>query len=172
MEERKVQAAGTLREMRDTDTEAVLRILNESILTGQSTARTVCPTKEEWEDSLLPTGRYVCEENGELLGFVVLHPYSGRSCYSGVAEISVYVAARAQRRGIGGLLLQTLLEDAPKHGFWSLTSNIFATNSASCQLHEALGFRRVGYRERVVKTKSGEWMSIVIYELRLPDADE
>lgn len=157
---------GTLREMTDSDTENILRILNEAILEGNSTSRYVCPTKEEWEESLIPTCKYVYEENDKVIGFVVLHPFSNRPCYNGVAEISIYIVPEAQGKGIGKLLLQKVIEESEKYGFWSLTSNIFETNVASRRLHEALGFRKVGYRERLMKTRNGEWMSVVIYELR------
>ena len=166
-----MEKQGILREMTDSDTESVLSILNEAILEGNSTSRYTCPTKEEWEESLIRTCRYVYEENGEVLGFVVLHPFSKRPCYSGVAEISIYIAAKARRKGIGKLLLQKVVEESPKHGFWSLTSNIYETNTASRRLHEILGFRKVGYRERLMKTRNGEWMSVVIYELRRQEAE-
>ena len=158
---------GAIREMLASDTENVLSILNAAILEGNSTSRYVCPAKEEWEESLLGTCNYVYEENGAVLGFIALHPFSKRPCYSGVAEISIYITAEARGRGIGKRLLQKVIDESAKHGIWSLTSNIFATNEASCRLHEALGFRKVGYRERLMKTRSGEWMSVAIYELRL-----
>ncbi len=155
-----------IREMTCFDTEAVLEILNESIIDGNSTGRYICPTKEEWLKSLCPYCNYVFTENEELLGFIVLHPFSPRECYSGVGEISIYVSKKARRKGIGRLLLKKVIDESPKFGFWALTSNIFATNEASCKLHEELGFRKVGYRERVLKTINGEWMTAVIYELR------
>ena len=160
------QLLGQIREMEDFDTNSVLLILDEAIIEGNSTSRYICPTKEEWEDSLISTCRYVYEENGVVLGFVVLHPFSKRPCYSGVAEISIYIASEARRKGIGKMLLQKVVEESTKYGFWSLTSNIYATNIASCKLHEALGFRKVGYRENLMKTRNGEWMTGAIYELR------
>ena len=171
MAKQKENLTGSLRNMTDDDTESVLSILNEAILDGNFTSRYVCPTAAEWESSLLPVCRYVYEEDSEVLGFVVLHPFSGRPCYSGVAELSIYIAAKARRRGIGKLLLQKVIDESAKAGLWSLTSNIYATNEASCRLHEALGFRRVGYRERLMKTIRGEWMSVVIYELRRPEVE-
>lgn len=166
MEIFKEKLTGAVREMTDADTPSILSILNAAILDGNSTGRYVFPTKEEWKESLLPACRYVYEDKNEILGFIVLHPFSKRPCYSGVAEISVYIAEKARRRGIGRLLLQKVIDESPKHGFWSLTSNIFASNEASCRLHESLGFRKVGYREHLLKTRNGEWMSVVIYELR------
>lgn len=72
------QPISMIREMIDSDTGRVLCILNSAILEGNSTSRYVCPTKEEWEESLIRSCRYVYEENGEVLGFVVLHPFSKR----------------------------------------------------------------------------------------------
>ena len=155
--------------MTDTDTEKALMILNEAILEGNTTGRYVCPTKEEWENSVISECRYVYEENGEMLGFIVLHPFSERPCYRGVGEISIYIDAKARRKGIGKMLLQKVIDESPKYGFWTLTSNIFEVNEASCKLHEVLGFRKVGTRERFLKTRHGAWMSTVIYELRRPD---
>lgn len=155
-----------IREMTERDIEISLPILNEAIIEGNSTGRYVCPTKEEWEATLLRECRYCFEEDGEMLGFIVLHPFSARPCYDGAAEISVFIASKARRRGIGKLLLQKVIDESPKFGIHTLTSNIYATNEASCRLHEALGFRKVGYRERILKTISGDWMSTVIYELR------
>ena len=86
--------------MTDSDTEKVLSILKEAIIEGNSTSRYVCPTKKEWEDSLIRECCYVYEENDEVLGFVVLHPFSKRPCYCGVAEISIYIASKARGRGV------------------------------------------------------------------------
>lgn len=160
--------SGSIRPMRKGDTAGVLRILNDAIIDGHSTSRYVCPAEAEWEASLLPQCRFVYEEEGEVMGFIVLHPYSARPCYSGVAELSVYVDARARGKGVGKGLMRRLIEESDRCGFWCLTSNIYATNEASCRLHEEMGFRKVGTRERLMKTVYGEWMSVVIYELRKP----
>ena len=171
MEKKEAPLAGTVREMTEADQDAALAILNAAIIDGNATSRYECPAKEDWVAGLLPVCRYVYEEDGEVLGFIVLHPFSDRPCYYGVGEISIYVDERARGRGVGKALLGKVVDESVKQGFWCLTSNIYATNAASIALHESLGFRRIGTRERLMKTIHGEWMSVVMYELRRQDED-
>ena len=171
MEKQKDRLTGTVREMTEADQDTALAILNAAIIDGNATSRYECPTKEDWVAGLLPVCRCVYEEDGEVLGFCVLHPFSDRPCYYGVGELSIYVAEKARGKGVGKALLGKVVEESRKQGFWCLTSNIYATNTASCALHESLGFRRIGYRERLMKTIHGEWMSVVMYELRQRDED-
>ena len=162
---------GTVREMKEADEDAALAILNAAIIDGNATSRYECPTKEDWVAGLLPVCRFVYEENGRVLGFIVLHPFSDRPCYYGVGEISIYVDASSRGKGVGKALLQKVIDESAEKGFWCLTSNIYATNAASRALHESLGFREIGYRERLMKTIHGEWMSVVMYELRRQEQD-
>lgn len=171
MEKKEAPLTGTVREMTEADQDAALAILNAAIIDGNATSRYECPAKEDWVAGLLPVCRFVYEEDGEVLGFIVLHPFSDRPCYYGVGEISIYVDERARGRGVGKALLGKGVDESVKQGFWCLTSNIYATNAASIALHESLGFRRIGIRERLMKTIHGEWMSVVMYELRQQDED-
>src|SRR5678816_1582195 len=45
-----------------------------------------------------------------MVGWAALSPVSRRAVYRGVAEVSVYVAGRARRRGVGRALLDALIE--------------------------------------------------------------
>lgn len=47
-----------------------------------------------------------------------------------------------------------------------LQASIFRENMASIQLHKKLGFREVGYREKIAQTKSGIWHDVVLMERR------
>src|SRR5678816_3028256 len=79
-----------------------------------------------------------------LVGWAALSPISRRAVYRGVAEVSVYVAGRARRRGVGRALLDALIERAEAAGLWTLQAGIFAENVPSIRLHEEAGFRLVG----------------------------
>lgn len=71
--------------------------------------------------------------------------------YAGVAEVSVYVAAKAGRKNIGTLLLKELIQQSEEAGYWTLQSGIFPENKASIAIHEKNGFRMIGYREKIGK---------------------
>ena len=48
-------------------------------------------------------------------------------------------------------MLQKLILDSEEQGFWMLQSGIFPENVASIKIHQNLGFREVGYREKALK---------------------
>lgn len=101
------------------------------------------PSWERW-DAAHPSLRLVAEDDGQVVGWAALSPYSTRRCYRGVAEESVYVAEAARGRGVGRVLLGELIARAKAVGYWTLLAGIFPENVASVALHTALGFRVVG----------------------------
>jgi phosphinothricin acetyltransferase len=94
-------------------------------------------------------------------------PVSSRPVYAGVVEHSVYVAPHARGRGIGRALLDALIASTEAAGIWTLQSGVFPENTASLALHEQLGFRAVGTRERVGR-HHGQWRDVVLIERRSP----
>ena len=139
-------------------------IFEEGIATRPATFETEAPSWEDWDGAHLPL-RLVAEEDGEVLGWAALAPYSARECYRGVAESSVYVAARARGRGIGRALLERLGGDSEEAGFWTLQAGVFPENEESLALHRRCGFRVVGVRERIGRL-DGEWKDVVLLERR------
>jgi L-amino acid N-acyltransferase YncA len=153
-----------IRKLEAKDWPAVRSIFEEGIATGQATFETEAPSWEDWDGAHLPL-RLVAEDEGEVVGWAALAPYSARECYRGVAESSVYVAERARGRGVGGALMERLVRDAEEAGFWTLEAGIFPENETSVALHSGCGFRVVGVRERIGRL-NGEWRDVVLMERR------
>lgn len=142
-------------------------IYAEGIATGQATFETEPPSWEEWDAGHHPFARLVADDLGRVLGWAALSPVSKRTCYAGVAEVSVYVAAEARRRGLGHALLDALIRQSEAHGIWALQGATFPGNTASLRLQERFGFRIVGRRERIAKL-GGVWRDTVLTERRSP----
>lgn len=107
------------------------------------------------------------EEDGRIIGYVcgsAFHPQTGWR-YS--IEDSIYVARGAQRRGIGRLLLEALIEEATARGFRQMFAGIsMPGGDASLAFHEALGFRKAG--EFVsAGWKHGAWLTAVYLQRAL-----
>ena len=151
--------------MRESDWEAVRQIYLEGLATGDATFETGAPNAGEWDGGHLPFARLGAFDNDQLLGWAALSSVSKRIVYSGVAEVSIYVAEFARGQGIGHALLEALISESERNDIWTLQASIFPENETSLRLHEALGFRRVGYRERISKLK-GIWRDTVILERR------
>jgi L-amino acid N-acyltransferase YncA len=144
---------------------AVARIYAEGIATGNATFETEVPEWEAWDAAHLAGHRLVALENGEVLGWTALSPVSERCVYAGVAEESVYVAAKARGRGIGKALLEALIRGSEQSGIWTIQTGIFSENDTSLRLHERVGFRVVGVRERLGQ-HDGVWRDVVFLERR------
>jgi L-amino acid N-acyltransferase YncA len=154
-----------IRKLTVDDWPAVKAIFEEGIATGEATFEAEAPSWEEWDGAHLAGHRLVAEEGAAVSGWAALAPVSGRACYAGVAEVSVYVAERARGRGVGRALLERLVRDSEAAGIWTIQAGIFPENEASIALHERCGFRVVGVHERIGKL-AGEWRDVVLLERR------
>jgi len=147
------------------DWESVRAIYLEGIATGNATFETAAPEWAKWDAAHRSDCRLVAREGSAVLGWAALSPVSSRKVYEGVAEVSVYVAASARGRGVGKLLLRSLIEESERRGVWTLQAGVFPENVPSIRLHEEFGFRRVGVRERVGKM-GDRWRDVVLLERR------
>jgi phosphinothricin acetyltransferase len=151
--------------MRDKDWQAVRAIYGEGIVTGHATFERDVPGWTEWNATHLKSCRLVARKEHRIAGWAAPSPVSGRRVYSGVAEVSIYVAASARGRGMGRALLQALVVESEQVGIWTLQASIFPENAASILLHKACGFREVGRRERMGQM-NGVWRDVVLMERR------
>lgn len=154
-----------VREMSPHDWESVSKIYQEGIDTGIATFEQQIPTYEHWDKAHIQSCRLVAEENGILLGWAALSPVSSRCVYGGVGEVSIYVGNKSRGKGVGKALMKKLIDESEKAGFWTIQSGIFPENKGSIRLHEQMGFRFIGKRERVGKIQ-GVWKDNLLFEKR------
>ena len=154
-----------IRAMTAADWHGVRAVYVEGIATGNATFETAAPEWERWDAAHRADCRLVAEDAAGVLGFAALSPVSARSVYAGVAEVSVYVAARARGAGVGTALLRELVRASEQAGIWTLQAGIFPENAASIALHKRFGFRAVGTRERIAQLH-GRWRDVVLMERR------
>jgi len=166
-----------IRAMRPADAAAVLAIYQAGLDTGQASFETVAPSWAAFDAARLPQHRFVAVHDGArrsrvdsgdmVMGWIAVSPVSTRAVYAGVVEHSVYIAQNARGRGIGRILLDTLIASTEAAGIWTIQSGVFPENAASLALHERAGFRAVGTRERVGR-HHGQWRDVVLVERRSP----
>jgi L-amino acid N-acyltransferase YncA len=147
------------------DWPAVARIYADGLATAVASFETDVPTWDTWDTTHRSDLRIVAELDGEIAGWLAVAPVSGRECYRGVVEHSVYVGSAARGRGVGRALLERLVAGAPERGIWTIQTSIIATNVPSIGLHEAVGFRVVGRRERIAR-RDGVWHDAILLECR------
>jgi phosphinothricin acetyltransferase len=147
------------------DWDDVARIYAEGIETRLATFETEVPSWQAWDRAHLPEHRFIAREHGRGAGWAALAPVSSRCVYAGVAEVSVYVAAKARGHGVGTALLSALFASSEAGGVWTLEAGILPENEASVRMHERCGFRVVGRRERLGRM-DGEWRDVLLLERR------
>ena len=153
----------SVRDLRPDDWPEVAAIYRDGMRSGLATFETEVPSWDQWM-----TGhplRVVAELDETIVGWAAAGPTSSRWVYRGVYESSVYVARDRQGKGIGKELMERLITDSESAGIWTLQTSIFPENEASLKLHQALGFRVIGVRQRVGK-RDGLWRGTVLLERR------
>ena len=101
----------------------------------------------------------------KVVAWCTLSAVSKRKVYEGVAEDTIYVASAHAGKGIGKFLLDHLVAESEKAGFWTLQAGIFTQNKASIALHEKCGFRIIGTRKKIGQ-RNGKWYDNVLMERR------
>ena len=100
----------TVRDAVEADLPAIIDIYNQSIPSGLSTADTHLICVEErrpWFRQFSPKKRpiWVAERAGKIVGYIYITSfYGGRPAYDKTAEVSLYLAPKAQRQGLGTCL--------------------------------------------------------------------
>ena len=151
--------------MQSDDWPAIRNIYSEGIATGNATFETETPEWTNWDQGHLQDCRLVARDSQRILGWAALGPVSTRRVYSGVADVSVYVAADARGCGVGKMLLHSLVERSERCGIWTLQAGIFPENLLSIAMHRSCGFRQVGLRERLGQLGS-IWRDVLLLERR------
>jgi phosphinothricin acetyltransferase len=149
----------------------VRKIYQQGINTGQATFEESPPDNWEiWTNKFLPDLSMVCLDGDRVIGWAAVSPTSNRPVYKGVGELSLYVATDHQGRGGGRKLMESLIRESERAGFWTLQAGIFPENQASLELHQQCGFRVVGRREKIGRMtfgpQAGEWRDVLLLERR------
>jgi L-amino acid N-acyltransferase YncA len=86
---------------------------------------------------------WVLEDDGhEIKAWLSFQSFYGRPAYQATAELSVYVAPDAQRRGLAKMLLDDAIRRAPEFGVKTLLGFIFGHNEPSLALFRNYGFEK------------------------------
>ena len=152
------------------DQEAIRVIYNDAVLNTTATFDTDerSPVKQmEWYNNHKKNHPvFVAEDNGTVVGWASLSPWSDRCAYDTTVEVSVYIDKDFRGKGIGSVLLQMVTLEGKQVGNHTILSRITSGNEVSIHLHEKYGYVKVGVMKEV-GFKFGKFLDVTIMQLLL-----
>jgi phosphinothricin acetyltransferase len=153
----------------DADLPSIQAIINIIIATTTAiydykprSMQTIEKWLEQKREAKLPVlGAY--GEDGELLGIASYGPFRNWPAYKYSIEHSVYVIEGMRRKGVGGRLLDELVESALRADYHMMIGGIDSSNAASIRLHESRGFIHCG-TVRHAGYKFSRWLDLCFYQ--------
>jgi len=161
-----------LRPLELKDVEQVTAIYADYVASGVATFDEIAPDEGAWSGkagSIVARGLpfLVAELGGKIAGFAYVTVWRPRPAYRHTVEDTVYVAPDRLRQGLGGMLLERVIEGCRNAGVEQVIAVIADTGDpASEALHRSAGFAEVGRLGRV-GFKHGRWIDTVLMQLSL-----
>jgi phosphinothricin acetyltransferase len=159
-----------VRPTRDSDVDAMLAIYRrhirggiepDAIDTGAPEPDDLRDRRKNMRNRRLP---HVAAVSGEaVVGYAYAVLFRKRPAYRYTAKHSIYVHHEHLGRGVGGILLQALVDACAAAGFRQMIGYIDADNAASLALHQRFGFAKVGHLPAVAY-RYGHWSDSVMVQ--------
>lgn len=102
---------------------------------------------------------FVCEMNGQIIGYAYAHRHMERAAYQWNAEISIYIRQGFTGKGLGKKMCHTLIELLRLQGIRNVFSCVTIPNERSVHLHQSMEFSTEGIFQDA-GYKCGKWQTI------------
>ena len=160
-----------IRDATPDDAEAVAVIYGHHVLHGTASYDVEPPPAEYRRDKIeqvIGAGWpfLIGERDGQVVGYAYATQFRDREGYRFTAEDSIYVHPEWMGQGIGGALLDALIERSVDFGFRTLIAVIGGAEAGSVGVHASRGFREVG-RLHAAGYKHGRWLDNVYMQLEM-----
>lgn len=109
---------------------------------------------------------FVCEDNGEIIGYTYAHQFNERKAFQWVCETSIYTRNGCTQKGVGRALYARLLHALKQQGFVKTYAVLGCPNEGSEMFHQKMGFSLVATLTDI-GYKLGSWHDIKYYVLEL-----
>lgn len=134
-----------IREMQESDRDAVMRIFNHYAATsfaaypdGPVPPQFFIPLREGALSAV------VLEGDDGVAGFGLLKPFLPFPAFRKTGVLTYFLAPEATGKGLGSRLLERLAADAKEKGMSMLVANMSSRNDASIRFHRRHGFSEAG----------------------------
>lgn len=160
-----------IRDATDAGAIGILQIYNDVISSSTAIYRDAPATLEDrraWLADRRAQGYpvLVAVDGDEVMGFASFGDFRAWPGYRYTVEHTVHVRADCRAQGIGGRLVDMLIERATTMGKHVMIAGVDADNERSLRFHERLGFERVAHFKQV-GFKFGRWLDLIFLQRML-----
>ncbi len=123
---------------------------------------------QQWFDEKQSAGWpvLVAEHDDIIVGYATYGTFRFKEGFKNTIEHSVYVSHEHQGRGIGNMLLKSLILLAKKEGYHTMIGCIDAENTGSIAFHKKHGFTEAGLLKESA-FKFNKWLDLLFMQLLL-----
>jgi L-amino acid N-acyltransferase YncA len=156
------------------DLTAIGAIYGHHVFSGVATFELTPPDGDEWRrrfDHVRACGLpfLAAERHGQVIGYAYCAPWKSRPAYRHTVEESIYLSPEAVGHGLGGRLLDALIDACRARGVREVIAVVVdADAAASLALHRSRGFTAAG-RLRSVGYKHGRWLDTLLLQKTLAE---
>lgn len=159
-----------IREVNIDDANALSEIYKYYVDNSSYSFEYAAPSPKEFAGRIVDISRnfpfYICEDNGEIIGYAYANKFKERKAYQWVCETSIYVKNGCTQKGAGKLLYENLLSALKKQGFVKALAVLGCPNEGSEIFHQKMGFTFVSALPNI-GYKHGLWHDIKYYVFEL-----
>ena len=150
------------------DNAAIMDIYNEAVLNTAATFDTEPRTSEKqlewWSKHKNNHPILIAEQEGKIIGWASLSPWSDRCAYDTTVEVSVYIHKDYRGQGSGSRLLELITIEGKGLGNHTVLSRITQGNESSIHIHEKVGYQTIGIMKEV-GFKFGKFLDVHMMQI-------
>lgn len=147
----------------EDDVVSILAIYAPYVTDSAITFEYDVPSEEEFRQRIRTISAeypyFVCESDGQIIGYAYAHRHMERAAYQWNAEISIYIRQGFTGKGFGKTMCQTLIDILRLQGIRNVFSCVTIPNERSAHLHHSMEFSTEGIFQNA-GYKCGKWQTI------------
>lgn len=147
----------------EEDVVSILAIYAPYVTDSAITFEYDVPSEEEFRQRIrIISAEYpyfVCESDGQIIGYAYAHRHMERAAYQWNAEISIYIRQGFTGKGLGKTMCQALIDLLRLQGIRNVFSCVTIPNERSAHLHHSMEFSTEGIFQNA-GYKCGKWQTI------------
>ena len=147
----------------EEDVVSILAIYAPYVTDSAITFEYDVPSEEEFRQRIRTISAeypyFVCESDGQIIGYAYAHRHMERAAYQWNAEISIYIRQGFTGKGLGKTICQALIDLLRLQGIRNVFSCVTIPNERSAHLHHSMEFSTEGIFQNA-GYKCGKWQTI------------